>query len=70
MTTDERLNDQEDQIQKLKETINHNNKVTRGVNDKLSAQILELKKMVEELKTQVTAKNVGVGDIFGGGFGR
>lgn len=64
MTNDERLNKIEDQIMKISETIRHNNGVSRKVVTQLQTKVQELSKEIEILKTQMTASNVGLGDIF------
>jgi archaellum component FlaC len=67
VTVDERLNRMEDEITKLKSTINHNNSVMR-LKDK---ELKELKGRVAKLELQVKAgaagtTNINMGDIFGG----
>lgn len=66
MTLDERLNQLEDEIRNLKQTINHNNKVSRALNQNLKSQLTDAFKQIQELKTQSTAKNAGMDDIFSG----
>lgn len=69
MTIDERLNDLEDQIRKIKEAINSNNNVARQISSSLQKSIASLQLSIEQIKTQSTATNVNMGDIFGGNFG-
>lgn len=64
MTIDERQNNLEDQIRELKKTINHNNDVSRKVINKLNDLISGLQTQVDTLKTQNTANNMNMGDIF------
>ena len=70
MTTDERINDLEDQIKGLKKIINHNNDIARKLNKSINDQLTKLNTAVEQIKTQATASNVGMGDFFGKGFPR
>lgn len=70
MTTDERLNDLEDQIKGLKKIINHNNGIARKLNKDIKDQLTKLNTTLEEVKVAATAKNAGLGDIFGQGFPR
>jgi hypothetical protein len=64
MTTDERLNELEDKITKLKEAINHNNGVHRKVVAGLETKIKDLNTRIDTMKTQDPM--VGFGDIFSG----
>lgn len=70
MTTDERLNDLEDQIKSLKKIINHNNDIARKLNTNIKEQLTKLNTTLEEVKVAATAKNAGMGDFFGTGFPR
>lgn len=64
MTTDERLNAFEDQIRKLKETINHNNGIHRKVVAGLELKIKDLNTRIDSIKIQDPM--AGFSDIFGG----
>jgi archaellum component FlaC len=62
MTLDERMNQFEDTIKKLKDTINHNNKVALKVKNDLDTKIAGLQKRVHELESNPQSQ-VAFGDI-------
>ena len=66
MTLDERMNQLEDEIRRLKDTINHNNKVARAIKEKQDARIEELEKKL----SNTSQPNYNFNDIFGGGVNK
>lgn len=70
MTIDERLNHLEDQIQKIKEVIKHNNDIARSLNNRTKDLMTSMQDEINYLKTLSTANNVNMGDIFGNPFGK
>ena len=69
MTIDERLNKLEDEISEIKKIINHNNQISRTISTKISETLIGFQKQIDQIKTQSTATNVNMGDIFGVNFG-
>lgn len=64
MTVDERINNLEDQIRSLKETMNFNTKVARQIKKKQEEEIAALKKDVYELKSKLaSAQNFDMSDF-------
>lgn len=51
MTLDERMNDLEDQIRKMKLTINENNRVARRVKTRMDDEMAALSKRVQALES-------------------
>ena len=65
MTLDERMNQLEDQLKKMKEVMNHNNSVHRTVVNDMRAKIQELQTKVNQLSVRNST-----GDVFGDLFKR
>ena len=68
MTIDERLNNLEDQIRRIKDIINGNNEVARKLNVQLREQVKALQDQITELKNRPAGIQMG-DNFFGSGFG-
>jgi hypothetical protein len=66
MTTDERLNNLEDEIKKLKTAINHNNAVTRKINEGIKLQLTLLQTSVDKVKTSQMSSPFDFADFSAG----